>query len=141
MIEIPARVVRTQDATAWVVAVAPTSCGACGGNGCGSSIFSRVFHGSEQEYPVDNPIAARAGENVVVGVPDGSIFKATLAAYLVPLLLLLLGAILGARFGDAAAVGGGALGLVGAYFWMRRQESAARPAILRQGESHCSSRN
>jgi sigma-E factor negative regulatory protein RseC len=141
MIEIPARVVRTEAGTAWVVAAAPTSCGACGGKGCGSSLFARIFHGRESEYPVDNPIAARAGETVVVGVPDGALFRATLAAYLVPLLLMVLGAVIAAPLGDAYAVFGALTGLAGAFFWMRRQNDAARPAILRQGESHCSSRN
>ncbi|MBK6743329.1 MAG: SoxR reducing system RseC family protein [Hydrogenophilales bacterium] len=141
MIETPARIVRTEGATAWVVTEAPTSCGACGGKGCGSSVFARMMHRGEPEYAVENPIHAEAGEAVVVGVEDGAVFKAALAGYLVPLALFLLGAMFGARFGEAQAVLGALLGLVLAVVWLRRRRGDARPAILRRGEVACQGRN
>jgi sigma-E factor negative regulatory protein RseC len=141
MIEIAARVVRVEGDTAWVTSQAPTSCGACGGKGCGSSVFARLVHGQEADYPVANLIEARAGDPVVVGIPDGALFQATLAGYLVPLALLILGALLGSRQGDAGAVLGAMLGMMAAYFWLRRQRAGARPEILRLGATHCETRN
>jgi sigma-E factor negative regulatory protein RseC len=141
MIEIPARVVRVEGDTAWVEANAPSSCGACGGKGCGSSLFARMYHPRAQEYPVDNAIAARSGDAVVVGIPDGALFKATLVGYLAPLGLMLVGAMLGAAIGDAGAVAGAVAGLVVAVFWLKRQRGAVRPEILRLGESYCGARN
>lgn len=141
MIETPARILRTEGATAWVVAAAPASCGACGGKGCGSSIFTRLLHRDEPEYAVDNAIGAQPGEAVVIGVEDGAVFKAALAAYLVPLALLMLGAMLGARLGEVQAVVGAVLGLLLAVLWLRRRRAGARPIILRRGEAACQSRN
>lgn len=137
MIETPARILRTDGATAWVTAEAPTSCGACGGKGCGSSVFTRLLHRDEPEYAVDNLIGAQAGEAVVVGVADGAVFKAALAAYLVPLALLMAGAMLGARFGEIQSVLGASLGMLLAVIWLRRRRAGARPAVLRRGEASC----
>ncbi len=133
MLETPARVVRLQGDLAWVRVEAPASCGACGGRGCGSSLYARMLHPREPEYPVANPIAARPGERVVVGIEEGAVFRAVLAAYVLPLLLLLLGAMLGAAFGDRAAALGGAAGLTLGLLHLRRRPATTRtPVILRR---------
>lgn len=140
MIETPARISRLEGTTAWVVSEAPTSCGACGGKGCGSSVFTRLWHPDSPEYPVANPINAQPGEAVVVGVPEGALLRATWGAYLVPLLALLAGAALGQWLaGELMAALGGLLGLVLAGGWLRRQTLAgnAEPVILRRGSTQC----
>jgi positive regulator of sigma E activity len=141
VIETPARILRTEGATAWVVTEAPTSCGACGGKGCGSSIFARLIHGKEPEYAVDNPIAAQPGDAVVVGIADGALYKAALAGYVAPLGVLLMGAMIGARFGDGGALAGALLGLAAAVLWLRRRQGDARPTVLRLGTVACHDRN
>lgn len=138
MIETPARVMRVEGDTAWVRVESPSSCGACGGKGCGSSLYARLLHPREPEYPVANPIAAEAGEAVVVGIEDGAVLRGVARVYGVPLLLLLLGAMLGARWGDLGAVIGGIGGLSLAAVWLRRQRSASMPTILRRGTPACS---
>jgi sigma-E factor negative regulatory protein RseC len=137
MIETPARVVRVEGATAWVRVESPASCGACGGKGCGSSLYARLLHPREPEYPVANPIAAEAGEAVVVGIEDGAVLRGVAKAYGLPLLLLLAGALLGARWGELAAVLGGLVGLLLAAGWLARQREEAMPAILRRGAPAC----
>lgn len=120
MIESPARIHRIEGETAWVVSEAPSSCGACGGKGCGSSVFARFWHAEEAEYPVANPIGAVPGDAVVVGLPDGALLHAALASYGMPLSLLLVGAGLGAfTFGEPGAIGGGLCGLVMAALWLK----------------------
>ncbi|MEW5770663.1 MAG: SoxR reducing system RseC family protein [Pseudomonadota bacterium] len=148
MIETPARVTRTEGAAAWVVGEAPSSCGACGGKGCGSSVFNRVWHPDAQEYPVANPIGAQPGDAVVVGLPDGSLLLASTRAYLLPLLALLLGAGLGRLLGgdahgEPASALGGLIGLLLAALWLRRQrhEAAGEPVILRHGATQCAGRH
>jgi len=151
MIETPARVTRVDGPSAWVVSEAPSSCGACGGKGCGSSVFNRVWHPDDAEYPVRNPIDARPGEAVVVGLPDGSLARAAAAAYVVPLLALLLGAALGRLVGgehagdvvgEPAAILGGLTGLLLAGLWLRfrRQGPSGEPVILRRGTTACAGR-
>ncbi|MDD5389200.1 MAG: SoxR reducing system RseC family protein [Gallionellaceae bacterium] len=142
MIETPARVTRLEGDSAWVVSAAPSSCGACGGKGCGSSLFARVLHADEPEYRVENPIGAAVGESVVVGLPDGALLGAALSGYLVPLMLLLLGAGAGQHFaGELGAVAGGLLGLVLAALYLKRRSApVSYPVVLRRGETSCASR-
>ncbi|TCJ19519.1 Fis family transcriptional regulator [Parasulfuritortus cantonensis] len=138
MIENSARVVRVEGDIAWVRSESPSSCGACGGKGCGSSTFARMLHPHEPEYAVSNPIDAEPGDNVVVGIEEGSLLRAALSAYVVPLLLLLLGALLGGNWGEGWAVAGGVAGLAVAALWLKRRHAATAPVILRRGSAGCS---
>lgn len=141
MIETPARITRLDGDSAWVVGAAPSSCGACGGKGCGSSIFARVLHADEPEYRVENPIGAEVGDPVVVGLPDGALLSAAVSGYLVPLLLLLLGAGIGQQFsGELGAITGGLVGLLLAALYLRRRTPVVQPVLLRRGETGCASR-
>lgn len=138
MIENSVRVVRVEGDLAWVRTESPSSCGACGGKGCGSSAFSRMLHPREPEYPVANPISAEAGETVVIGIEEGALLRAAVSGYLVPLLSLLLGALLGGNWGELQAVVGGAAGLAVAAVWLKRRRVLAVPVILRKGSAGCS---
>jgi sigma-E factor negative regulatory protein RseC len=135
VIESAARVVRTEAGQAWVISEAPQSCGACGGKGCGSSLYARLLHPRDPEFQVANPINAEAGEAVVIGVPDGALLQAVLASYLVPLLLILAGAALGQHFGGEPISALGALtGLAISALWLKAQRpSRHAPSILRRG--------
>lgn len=137
MIETTARVTRLQGDTAWVRVEAPASCGACGGKGCGAALYARLFKTREPEYPVDNPIAAQPGDLVVIGIEDGAIVKAAARGYLLPLVLVVLGAVVGSQWGEAAAVMGAVLGLMVAWMRLRRGHRATIPVILRQTASGC----
>lgn len=137
MIETPARVTRVEHDATWVHVESPESCGACGGRGCGSSLYTRMLHPREPEYPVANPIAARPGEEVVVGIEDGAIFKAVFSGYLMPLVLLLAGAALGSNLGEAYGILGGGVGLLVAAQWLRTRRGGAQPVILRRGTLVC----
>lgn len=140
MIETPARVMRVQGPTAWVCPESPSSCGACGGKGCGASLYARLLHPREPEYAVDNPIDAHPGDAVVVGIEDGDLFRAAMAGYMLPLFLLVLGALLGARWGEIQAVAGAVVGLLLAVAWLRRRNSGRQPIILRRGTIACGDR-
>jgi len=143
LIESPVQIRRIEGDTAWVVSAAPSSCGACAGKGCGSSIFARFWHADEAEYPVANPIGAAPGDNVVIGLPDGVLLHATLASYGFPLLALLLGTGLGSFvFGEPGAIAGGLCGLVLAALWLKLSSrlhvwphpgTKTVPVILRRG--------
>lgn len=137
MIETPARVVRLQGDTAWVRVEAPESCGACGGKGCGSTLYARMLHPREPEYAVDNPISAQPGDRVVIGIEDGAVLKAVVSAYLLPLVLLTLGATTGSWFGEGAAIVGGLVGLVVGLLRMKRQPVTGLPVILRRSAQGC----
>lgn len=144
MIETPARVTRTEGDGAWVISEAPSSCGACGGKGCGSSVFNRLWHPDNPEFHVANPIGALPGDAVVVGLPEGSLLQASLWGYLAPLLGVLLGAGMGQwlggpDYGEPAAALGGLMALLLAGLWLknRRPTRAADPVIVRLGSTAC----
>lgn len=142
MTEISAQVVRIEGDSAWVQVVAPASCGACAGRGCGSSVYARVWHQTPPSYRVRNEIAAQVGDAVVLGLPAGALWQATLWAYALPLLLALLGAGLLMRWGDLAALGGALLGLVLGALVIRLKGGkgqALSPVMLRLGEIQCAS--
>lgn len=135
MIESPARIRRIEGDTAWVVSEAPSSCGACAGKGCGSSVFARFWHADQAEYPVANPIGADVGEAVIIGLPDGALLHAALASYGIALLMLLGCALLGKFiFGEPGAIFGGLSGLALAAVWIRLRTSPNQtPVVLRRG--------
>lgn len=128
MIETPARIRRIEGNIAWVTSEAPSSCGACGGKGCGSSLFARFWHPRAAEYPVSNPIGAENNEAVVIGLPEGAVLRAAFTVYAVPLLMLLGGAALGKLMaGEPGAVGGGLFALVLAAVWLKLRRGSTQP--------------
>lgn len=85
------------------------ACGSCGSKSqCGKS------QTGPRRYAVRNVVGAAPGDTVVVGVPAGAVLRAAALTYLMPVLLVLLGAGLAANwFGDGLpAVGGAVAGLL-----------------------------
>ena len=96
MIEESARVQRCEGEFAWVETQRKSSCGSCGARkGCGTGALSQVFGRRMQSLKVHNPIAAQPGDAVVLGIEEGVLLKGSVAVYLLPLLTLIGGGLLG----------------------------------------------
>jgi sigma-E factor negative regulatory protein RseC len=95
MIEENALVVVTEGEDAWVETSRRSSCGSCEAKGCGTGALSQVLGRRSQRLRVKNPIAAVAGEQVVLGITESALIKGSLAVYLVPLLALMSGGLFG----------------------------------------------
>jgi len=151
MIEEDATVVRVEDGYAIVETQQRAACGSCQSSGsCSTSVLSGLFKRSHCELRVLNPIAAKPGERVIIGLRETALLKVSFLAYLLPLACLLLMAVaaqqLSAHFvwvlGELPTILGGLLGLIIGLLLLRR--SAARRAtdpnyqavILRQAASH-----
>ena len=129
MIEQSAIVVSTEAGIAEVEVMRRSTCGACSSQAaCGVSLLDRVLGRRPQRLIVGNRLGVRAGDGVVVGVPETALLKAAVAAYLMPLVGLLGGAMLAqsaaaslwpAAGADASALLGGALGFAGALALLR----------------------
>lgn len=146
MIEETGIVVAARGDLAEVQCERRSTCGSCGANGaCGTSLLDRHLGRRPLLLTVHNPVGARAGDEVVVGVPEEALLSASFAAYLVPLLALFAGALAGAGVEDLGAgasgllqVAGGFAGLAVGLAWLARFSRARgadpryRAVILRR---------
>ncbi|MCX8018169.1 MAG: SoxR reducing system RseC family protein [Rhodocyclaceae bacterium] len=129
---------------AWVRAQgAGHACGSCARrDGCGSQglVEAGWASGAGQLLKLPNPIHARPGDAVVIRAAEGVVWRAVWRAYLVPLLLGLLGALLARALGAGeegvflALTGGLAAGFV----LLRRLDSLRRAPILSIEFKHAS---
>lgn len=80
-----------------------------------------------RRYRLENRIGARVGERVSLTVADGTLWRASLASYVLPLLLAIAGAVLGQSLADDAWAAIGMLaGLVCGLALLRGSEIRAR---------------
>ncbi|MFP4601833.1 MAG: SoxR reducing system RseC family protein [Halochromatium sp.] len=126
MIEEHAIVTSTEAGIAEVEIMRRSTCNACNArSGCGVSLLDRVLGRRPQRLLLANRIAARTGDEVIVGMPEAALLKAALAAYMLPLAGLLAGAIAGdLMLAERSADQGlplltGALGFAGALLGTR----------------------
>lgn len=95
MIEETAHVVETEGEFAWVETERRSSCGSCSVKGCGTGALSKILGKRSQQLKVRNPIDAKPGDEVILGIREEDLLKGSLAVYIVPLLAMLAGALLG----------------------------------------------
>jgi len=143
MLETRAVIVQVEGQNALVRASHVNGCVQCNGKGCGAGKLSRLFCSKPRQFQVENPINAGVGEEVVISVAEGAILRGIGLVYLLPLLLLVIGAMLGnawvgqsAGQHDGYATAGALSGLVAGFIavkWISsgRAGSRFRPYIAR----------
>jgi sigma-E factor negative regulatory protein RseC len=143
VIEETVHVTTTEGELAWVEsAQRKTSCGHCvARSSCGTSVLSKVLGRRAPTLVAHNPIGAKPGDRVVIGLHNAALVRGSVAVYLVPLLTMLAGALVGeallAGAGDGPVVLLGLTGLAIGFAWVRRFARRAasdpryRPVILR----------
>ncbi len=145
MIEQTGRVVACEGEYAWVETERQSSCGSCAAKGCGTGALSKVLGRRSQTIRVLNSIEAREGELVVLGIQEGALLRGSVAVYIVPLIAMLAGGLvgeaLGPLWGISTEVGAfvlAAAGFVLALAWLRRfnrwaaTDSRYQPVTLRR---------
>lgn len=113
-----------------VVELAPlTGCGRCQEkDGCGRSAAA-----PPRRYVLPDTINARVGEKVIVSVAGGAVLNAALWVYLLPLILLFVGAFVGENLGgDSSAIGGALVGLAVGFIVLRRVSRRAPACTKRE---------
>lgn len=135
MIEESGLVVGCRGDWAEIETLRRTSCGACAARaGCGVSLLDRFLGRRATRIVARNRIAAEVGQRVMVGIPEATLVTAALAAYLVPVLALIVGGLLvqgladqlGWPETDLAGIGGSVLGLGASLAWLARYSRARR---------------
>jgi sigma-E factor negative regulatory protein RseC len=120
MLEMRAIVIQTHGEDASIQPIGTGGCGHCDSEGgCGSGTLSKLFCSSKpRHFKVRNEAGAKVGDEVQVSIPDGMLLRGALKMYVLPLILLLVGA--GAGVGlaggvamrDAYAVAGATIGVL-----------------------------
>jgi sigma-E factor negative regulatory protein RseC len=142
VIEESGRVVAVEPGAVWVETVRYTACQSCAASkGCGHALLDGQRAGSRARIRAlcDDPL--RVDDQVVLAIPEGLLMRGAVLVYLVPLLLMFSGALVGHWLAspsvDSAAVGGLA-GLGGGFLlnrWysvLHRRDPAMHPQVIRR---------
>lgn len=141
MIESKAQVIWWRDGRALVRAEQQSSCAHCGSHSeCGTSVLSKAFGKRNYQVEIVAQQPLQAGEWVVIGVPEQGLVLASLLVYILPLLGVIIGAVLGEQLasGDGMSILGAAVGMVlcliaaRVVLQMTRHRKQLEPAIVRQ---------
>ena len=91
MITENATVVLIENNQTWIETQRKSACGQCSANkGCGTSVLSKVLGNKLSKMKAINKIDAQVGDEVVVGLNEGSLLKGAFIIYMLPLLFLFL---------------------------------------------------
>lgn len=115
-------------------------CGHCNSaGGCGSGKLSQMFCSSQpRAFLVRNQAGAQVGDEVNVSLPDGVLLRSSWRMYLLPLLLMMGGGLIGASFAgetasrDSFALFGSVLGLLSGFAWGKFLSSVDSPRAVVQ---------
>jgi sigma-E factor negative regulatory protein RseC len=143
VLETRAIIVQTDGQYAQVQVSQADGCEQCNGKGCGTGKLSQLFCSKPRQFQVDNPINASIGDQVIISVAEGAVLRGIGLVYLLPLILLLMGAVIGnslaeqAEQRDSYSAVGALLGLVAGFAiakWIssRQVRSHSQPYIARQ---------
>src|SRR5512135_2558668 len=96
MLEMRAIVIKVQGEEASVQPLGG-GCGHCSSEGgCGSGTLSKLFCSSKpRQFTVRNQARAKVGDEVQVSLPDGVLLSGALKMYILPLMLLMVGGLVG----------------------------------------------
>lgn len=147
MIEESATVLACDEGFAFVETQVQAACGSCQAqSGCSTSVLSGLFKRRNNRLKVLNPIQAKPGQHVIIGIQEQALVSVSLIAYLLPLLCMLLGAI-GLQQateywqwqgGELGSILGGLSGLIFGLYLVRRfshrhqHDPSYQAVILRQ---------
>ncbi|WP_415896829.1 SoxR reducing system RseC family protein [Neptuniibacter sp. QD72_48] len=98
MIEESGKVVEVDEHGVWVETMRQSACASCAArNGCGQKLLVQAGQEKRFIFLVNNPtsLKVQADDQVLLGIEEGAFIKATVFMYLLPLIALFLGAVIG----------------------------------------------
>lgn len=145
MIEETATVVRVDAGDAWVSVRTRSACGHCSaGSDCGTAMVAQLFGEKENLLRLHDTLGVAPGEQVVIGISNALLLKASALAYIAPLLGFIAAVVLGQAMGMGEEASGlfGLAGL-GLGLWLINRvtgSSAGRknycPVMLKRTGTH-----
>lgn len=139
MIEEIATVSAVYEDQVEVVCFSKSACGQCKQNShCGTGIVSKALPARDHRFVIRTDLTLTVNQQVRIGIPEHSLLRSVLLVYLLPLLLVMSGALLasiGLGLGDGGtilgAAIGGTLGFMLASRWANRSgRLATEPVII-----------
>ncbi len=112
-----------------------TACGLCGQTrGCGNSLWGRLFAHKSGNFVAQNPIDARVGDGVIVGIDESAVMKGALLLYMLPLITMFFVAMVVSFFVASAAIVllASGLGLALGLLWVKGHTMAGKSYFQRQ---------
>ncbi|SEG72770.1 SoxR reducing system RseC family protein [Marinobacterium lutimaris] len=142
MIEEVVQVSRIEGEEIWIEASRQSACAACSAKkSCGQGALSDWMSGKAVELTVLNPnrVLPQVGQSVVIGLEEGSLIKASVMVYFLPLLALILASVATRIIGGSENVQilAGLVGLVVGFVFARwistrkSSEGCYQPVLLR----------
>lgn len=126
MLKEKATVIAVESDGLWVETLRQSACSQCAAQkGCGQRVLANSITKNMSHIKVyfneDQSRNWVLGDQVEIGISEDSLVTATLVVYMVPLILMVLGAYLGSMLGasDAFSVSGAILGLLLGALWSR----------------------
>ncbi len=107
MIEESGKVIAVTADGVLVETVRQSACNSCrAAKGCGQKLLASVGQGQRFEVLADNPrnLILQAGDQVVLGLAEGAFLKASALAYLLPLVVMIVAAVVAELSGQPEAV-------------------------------------
>ncbi|MGD2118581.1 MAG: SoxR reducing system RseC family protein [Chromatiales bacterium] len=140
MLEENATVVQCDADTVVVETISRSSCSHCSAGSCGTSVLGSFFGLRRNLLQLPRTIDVQPGDQVVVGIPDTLLVKASVWAYLAPVLCMIGAVLVAVTLGaeDVEQAMFALLGLAGGFYGVRYvlQRSAQRhqyvPVLLRR---------
>ncbi|MCG7960414.1 MAG: SoxR reducing system RseC family protein [Candidatus Thiodiazotropha taylori] len=99
MLEESARVIGVVDDKIWIETESRSGCSQCASSNCTTSVVAKLFGVQKNKLLIDNDLQAKPGDQVVIGVPGRLIARASVLAYLLPLILMLGFTLVGSALG------------------------------------------
>lgn len=145
MIEESGCVIAVENDMALIEIQRKSVCSTCSVNkGCGAGVLSKVVGNKRFRLTAYNSVNANVGDEVIVGIDDNMLVKSSFAVYIIPLLLLFVGAWCGKSIAGIFAIQAtegisilfGMLGLVIGFIWLRHfsqkisKDDRYRPVLL-----------
>jgi sigma-E factor negative regulatory protein RseC len=144
MLKETATVVAVEGDYAQVQCISKSACSHChAASSCGNSSVAKAFGPRQHKFSVRLIEPVTPGQQIHVGLPAKSLIRSALLVYLVPLILMLVGAVVASQMtgSDTGAlvgvVAGGTLGFGLARFAARRMDSRSQyqPIMLSRADS------
>lgn len=96
MLEETATVTHAESDWLWVETTPKSACSHCSAAGCSTLVIGKAFGNRRNRMRLPNTLNAERGQQVAVGIPEQVLVGASLRAYLMPLMGMLLFGILAA---------------------------------------------